>query len=70
MTASITTTICLAVLLLAPLSSAQREFTSDDGKKLRAEIVSASETEVTLEREKDGKDFTIPLARLSEEDQT
>ena len=69
MTGSITITICLAVLLLATLSSAQREFTSNDGKKLRAEIVSASETEVTLKRERDRKDFTIPLARLTEEDQ-
>jgi len=63
------TIICLAALLPAPLSLAQREFTSNDGKKLKAEITSASETEVRLKRTKDGKDFTIPLARLSEEDQ-
>jgi len=69
MTTSITTTFCVAVLFLAPLSSAQREFTSSDGKKLQAEITAASETEVTLKREKDGKDFTIPLDRLSEDDQ-
>ena len=69
MRASIITTICLATLLLAPLSSAQRDFTSNDGKKLSAEIASATETKVTLKRAKDGKEFTIPLARLSEEDQ-
>jgi len=69
MTSSINTTVCVALLLLAPLSSAQREFTNSDGKKLQAEITTASETEVTLKKEKDGKDFTIPLARLSEEDQ-
>jgi hypothetical protein len=69
MKGSITTTVCAAVLLFAPMSSAQREFTSSDGKKLQAEIETASETDVTLKREKDGKNFTIPLARLSEEDQ-
>jgi hypothetical protein len=42
-------------MLLAPLSSAQRDFSSKDGKKLSAEIASATETKVTLKRAKDGK---------------
>lgn len=58
------------ILALAPPCFAQREFTSNDGKKLRAEIVGASESDVTLKRTTDGKEFTIPLNRLSEEDQS
>lgn len=57
------------MLTLASVCHAQREFTSKDGKKLRADIVSASDSEVTLKRENDGKEFTIPLDRLSEADQ-
>lgn len=69
MTIRSSSTILAALLTFAPLSSAQRDFTSTEGKTLRAEIVNASESDVTLRREKDGKDFTIPLARLSEDDQ-
>lgn len=57
------------MLALAPVCHAQREFTSSDGRKLRADIVRASDTEVTLKRDPDGKEFTIPLERLSEADQ-
>ena len=62
-------TILAAMLALAPVCHAQREFTSSDGRKLRADIVRASDTEVTLKRDPDGKEFTIPLERLSEADQ-
>jgi plastocyanin len=64
------TTILVGILALAPMCPAQREFTSSDGKKLRADIVSASDSEVTLKRDTDGKDYTIPLDRLSEADQS
>ena len=63
----VVTTFVAALLLTMPLF-AQREFTSNDGLKLRAGIVDASETDVTLKREKDAKVFTIPLSRLSETD--
>jgi hypothetical protein len=53
----------------AKLSAAPREFTSNDGKKLLAVIVSATEDHVVLKRASDAKEFTLPLNRLSEEDQ-
>ena len=46
-----------------------RTWTSSEGRELEADFVSATETHVTLKRAKDGKSFTLPLARLSEEDQ-
>lgn len=61
-------TAWLAVACLLPTLSA-RTWTSSDGKKLEADFVSATETDVTLSRSKDGKEFTLPLARLSEDDQ-
>lgn len=63
-------TIFAVMLALGPVCHAQREFTSSDGKKLRADIVRATDTEVTLKRDHDGKEFTIPLDRLSEADQS
>ena len=47
-----------------------RTWTSTDGKKLEAEFVSASDTEVTLKRDTDGQEFTLPLTRLSADDRT
>jgi hypothetical protein len=64
---SITTLV--ALLALAPLCRAQREFISSDGKKLLADLVSASDAEVTLKRASDGKEFKLALDRLSEADQ-
>lgn len=63
--------VCFCSLLaLSSLTiRAEREFTSVDGKKLAAELVSATDTEVTLLRTKDQKEFTLPLSRLSAEDQ-
>ncbi len=58
----------VAVLALAPLCSAQREFTSSDGKKLLADLVSATDTEVTVKRASDGREFKLALDRLSEDD--
>ncbi len=44
-----------------------REWTSSDGRKLQADFVSATATEVTLKIA--GKDATLPLSRLSAADQ-
>ena len=57
-------------LVLGVCGSVQaRTWTSSDGKKLEAEFVSVTETEVSLKRDSDGKLFTLPLERLSELDQ-
>jgi dipeptidyl aminopeptidase/acylaminoacyl peptidase len=63
---TILTATCLALGLLSALSA--RTWTSSDGKKLEADFVSATETDVTLKRSKDGKTFTLALTRLSEDD--
>ena len=55
-------------LLLAPAHA--RTWTATDGRTLEAEFVSATDTKVTLRRDSDGKEFTLPLSRLSKEDQT
>ncbi|MEZ5302495.1 MAG: hypothetical protein R3F11_17945 [Verrucomicrobiales bacterium] len=55
-----------ALIAMPPVLSA-REFTSSDGKKLEAEIVSATDKKVVLDS--GGKKFTVPLNRLSKEDQ-
>ena len=47
-----------------------REWASTDGAKLDAEFISSDEAEVSLKRRSDGKTFTLPLSRLSEDDQT
>lgn len=44
-----------------------RMWTSSDGKTIKAEFVSATDTEVTIVRA-DGKEFTMPLTRLSDDD--
>ena len=68
MKAPILSTVLLAGVLLNPCAAAERKFTSADGKELVAEMVTATATEVTLKRTSDGKEFTLPLARLSEDD--
>ena len=60
-------TCCALLTSLASLSA--RTWTSTDGRELEAEFVSATETEVTVKRDSDGKTLTIPLNKLSEEDQ-
>lgn len=45
-----------------------RTFTSTQGQSLKAKIVSATEADVKIVRE-DGKEFTMPLTRLSAADQ-
>jgi dienelactone hydrolase len=54
---------CLSASLWA------RTWTSSDGRTLEADFVSAAGGEVTLKRATDGLTFTLPLAKLSAEDQ-
>ncbi len=61
-------TTLLFSLLLTALASA-REWTSSDGRKLEADLVSAANGQVTLKRAADGRVFTLALDQLSAEDQ-
>jgi hypothetical protein len=54
------------VAVFAPRLDA-RTFTSSSGKKLEAEIVSATESTVELKTDK-GKTYKVPLTKLSKED--
>ena len=57
------------VMTCAVLASATaREWTSSDGKKLEAELISVTGDAVVLKRAVDGREFTLPLTRLSEAD--
>jgi predicted peptidase len=59
----------LSLILAATLTTASaRTWTSNDGKPLEADFVSATETHVTLKLSRTGKEVTIPLTRLSEAD--
>ena len=61
-------TVLLAAL--SPNSSAEmRTFTSTDGKEIKAEIVGVRDGKASLQLE-GGKVFDVPLARLTEGDQT
>jgi predicted peptidase len=54
--------------LVVSLSSSAREWTSIDGRKLEAEFISATADNVILKRATDGREFTLPIARLSQAD--
>ncbi len=56
------------VLGLASAHLAAREWTSNDGRKLEADFVSATADAVTVKRATDGQTFTLPLASISEAD--
>lgn len=58
-------TLLIAIGLSATVSA--RTWTATDGRKLEAELVSATATAVTVKNAA-GQTFTIPLERLSEED--
>jgi dipeptidyl aminopeptidase/acylaminoacyl peptidase len=58
----------LALAGSASSPAAAREWTSSDGKKLDAEFVRTTGDMVTLKRATDGREFTIPLSRLSPAD--
>jgi len=60
--------LAIGLALLMPRSIAAREWTSNDGKKLEAEFVSATAEAVLVRRAGDGRDVSLPLARLSEAD--
>ena len=47
-----------------------REWISAEGASLEAEFVSSDGAEITLKRDSDGREFTIPLSRLSGGDQS
>jgi len=60
----------LTLVLAASVYLAEaRTWTSTDGRSLEASFLDATDTEVILVRDEDAKEFTIPLSRLSEEDQ-
>jgi hypothetical protein len=65
--------VAAATVLLAALSSNAsaevRTFTSTDGKAIKAELVGVRDGKASLQME-GGKVFDVPLARLSEGDQT
>ncbi|MFN0126603.1 MAG: prolyl oligopeptidase family serine peptidase [Verrucomicrobiales bacterium] len=56
----------LCLICLSPASA--REWTSTDGKKLEADFISATADEVRVKRTADGREVTLPMARLSEDD--
>jgi predicted peptidase len=62
------TLLCLLSLSFAT-SCLAREWTSADGRKLQADLVSATATHVTLKRATDGQTFPLEISRLSPADQ-
>lgn len=60
--------ICSLLLAGGTLVSGAREWTASDGRKLQADFVSATATEVILKRTADGQTLRVPLARLSAAD--
>ena len=62
--------LTLAVLLPAlDAGEPARDFTSSDGKVLRATLVNANDEKVILVRASDQRQFILPLDRLSAADQ-
>lgn len=57
-----------AIALVWIISAPAREWTSTDGKKLEAEFLSSTADAVRVKRAADGREVTLPLARLSEAD--
>ncbi len=62
--------IAIAIGLFQPLHAEVRTWTSTDGKQLQAEIVSATDTEVVLKLAGNGKEYKLPIQRLSVVDGT
>ena len=62
--------VAACALLLASLAPAEvREWTTvDGGKTLNAEYVSSADGEVTIRRQRDGREFTLSLEKISEAD--
>ena len=68
MKASFLAVFVIASGLLMSFEVGAREWVSTDGNSLEADFVSATETSVTILRTLDGKEFSLPLERLSEAD--
>lgn len=58
----------LISLLLLHSPAGARSWTSTDGRKIEADLVSATGTEVVLKLDGTGKEYTVALDRLSPED--
>lgn len=63
------TRLAFTLILLLSFTLHAREWTATDGRKLQADFVSATATEVTLKRLPDGQTLTFPQSRLSAADQ-
>ncbi|MEM1294626.1 MAG: hypothetical protein AAGH89_04630, partial [Verrucomicrobiota bacterium] len=64
--------ICAFIGAMIPTlaqSETWREWTSADGRKLEALLISVAADSVTVKRKLDLKELTIPLSSLSEADQ-
>lgn len=61
--------VVFCVICSQLISGQMRTWTSSDGSKIKAEYISANDDAVTVSRASDRRRFTIPLERLSEEDQ-
>lgn len=66
--------VCLAIVVIlgcaASIAGAEfREWTAADGRKLLAEFVRLEDEQVTIKRRSDGRQFTLPLEKLSKQDQ-
>ena len=60
---------CLTLGFWTPAPAAEvRTWTAADGRKLEAEFVTATEKNVTLRHKSDGRRFTLPLDKLSDDD--
>jgi CubicO group peptidase (beta-lactamase class C family) len=61
--------LSIAFFALNPLSSPARTWTeAASSRTFEAQFIAADESSVTLKRDTDGKEFTIPLDRLNDED--
>jgi hypothetical protein len=62
--------LAFSLLSAAPLHGGLHTFTDTTGRTVSAEILAATEDSVRVKLKKNGKESTIPLSKLSEEDQT
>ena len=59
----------LALMLSLPLVAEERTWTSSDGRELKAELVSYDLTAETVTIKNSRGEFTLPFAKISEDDQ-
>jgi hypothetical protein len=62
------TSVTLAVSFSLSVAAFAREWLALDGRKLQADFIATDGTNVTLKRASDGQTFTLPLAKISEND--